>query len=296
MRGRRRPRGNTRGVSEVIGAILLVAITITAGVILWSFRLNLTPQAPMIGFTVRSGGSNPVWGDPSDCQPQGSWTYPLTSAERTPWTNSWESQCYYGETGNFSIVNTTEIIVSGHSPSDILISDITFTFVCNNDSSSGGTTVLVTGPLSTMTWFPGTSTTPAPDAPHLGWCGNFNAGNWSGVPGLLPAYGTFYNRLGMFIPLNPGDTALSNGDTFLLYIHNGGWPLDFLCVAVGVGMYPAWVCPNGMSAIPQADFDDYHGAPPWCFLTAAACTIYLTYTGNPSTLLAAIPVASLVSA
>jgi flagellin-like protein len=283
-------------VSEVIGAILLVAMTLTAGVILWNFHIRTPPSPPSIQWTVRTGSGYPAWGDPSDCAPIGFWTYPLTAAEANVWGNDWEPECYFGETGNFSTLNTSQVIITSHSPTNIPIADITFTFICNNASSTGGRTVLVTGPLSAMLWFPGVSTSPAPNAPHLGWCGNFDAGQWSGVPGLLPADGTLYNRLGMFVPINQNYTMLANGDTFVLYIHYGGFPLDYLCVAVGVGLYPSWVCPNGLSAIPVFDYDDYHGAPPWCFTTPNACVIQLTYTGNPATLLASIPVNSLAPA
>jgi hypothetical protein len=47
---------------------------------------------------------------------------------------------------------------------------------------------------------------------------------------------------------------------------------------------------------PVLDNDDYHGAPPWCFLTPSACTIYITYTGDPQTTLAEIPVYELAPA
>jgi len=292
---RRRWRGR-RGVSEIIGAILLVALTIVAGVILWTFRINTPPVAPSVSFAIRSGSSEPAWGDPTDCQPQGTWTYPLPGSQDNAWSNAWYNQCYIGTTGNFSTLNVSQMIVSGMSSTGIPLSQIRFTFVCNNNSVTGGTTVLVTGSLASMIWYPGNSTQPAPDAPSLGYCGNFYAGGWSGVAGLVPANGTLYNRLALFVPLVPGQTVLHNGDTFILYLHTGGFPLTFLCVAASVGLYAAWDCPSGDAATPQLDYDDYHGAPPWCFATANACTIYLTYTGNPSSLLATIPVAQLAPA
>lgn len=288
-----RRRHRRQGISEVVGAILLVALTIVAGVILWTFRINTPPSAPTVEFDIHSGLSNPAWGDPTDCQPQGQWTYPLTAAEDSPWANGWYAQCLNSATGNFSALNTSEFIISGMSSSSIPLSDVTLTFVCNNASSSGGTTILVSGSFDSMVWFPGESTEPATNAPHLGYCGSFDAGDWSGVAGLTPANGTLYNRLGFFEPLSPGETVLTDGDTFILYLHNGGWPITFLCVAVSVGLYAHQDCPAGDGYVPQLDYDDYHGAPPWCFTVEGACTIDLTYTGNPSALLATIPVTSL---
>lgn len=292
-KSRRRLRGRPRGVAEIIGAILLVALTIVAGVILWSFRINTPVAPPSVSFVIRSGSSNPAWGDPTDCQPTGSWTYPLARSQYGSWSNGWYNQCYVGTSGNFTTLNTTQLIVSGVSSTNLLLSQIVLTFLCNNNTATGGRTTLVTGSLASMTWFPRLSTQPAPDAPSLGYCGNFNAGGWSGVPDLLPANGSLYNRLGMFVPLQAGQVLLKTGDTFFLYIHNGGYPLTFLCVAAAVGLYAANTCPAPMKAVPQLDYDDYHGAPPWCFTTQNACTIDLTYTGNPHALLAQIPVSSL---
>lgn len=289
-------RSGRKGIAEIIGAILLIALTIVAGVILWSFRINTPPAPPSISFDVNSGSSHPAWGDPTDCQPQGTWTYPLTSSEQSPWRNAWYSQCELTAVGNFSVLNSTEFIISGLSSSSIPLTDVTFTFICNNASNKGGTTTLISGSLDSMIWFPGLSTQPPVNAPHLGYCGSFDAGDWSGVAGLVPANGSLYNRLGFFNPLVPGTTHLAAGDTFVLYLHNGGWPITYLCVAAGVGLYSTHDCPYSSPYVPEMDYDDYHGAPPWCFTTANACTIYLTYTGTPATILATIPVASLAPA
>jgi flagellin-like protein len=315
MHRARRWRANRRqGIAEIIGAILLVALTITAGVILWSFHINPPPSPPTVNFTIRSGGSNPVWGDPTDCQPWGwslaSYGSGISASQARNWVGNYNdgpnSGTWYGEcgdgsdgavTGNFSTLNTSQIIISGHSPSNIPLSEIDLTFVCNNASNNGGETILINGSLASMIWFPGSTSQPAANAPYLGYCGNFNAGGYAGA-----AFSTLYNRLGLFVPLQPGISTLENGDTFILYIHNGGWPIDFECVAVLGGINfddytPQNGCQhlNGNTAIgiPQLDYDDYHGAPPWCFTSLGACTIYLTYTGTPATTLATIPVYSL---
>jgi len=290
---RRRWRRGRRGVATIIGTILLLALTVVAGALLWSFRIYTPPAPPTVSFVIRTGSSQPAWGDPTDCQPWGTWTYPLTAAERTNWANDWYNECYLTPTGNFSAINVTQIIISGVSPTTIPLTQIQLSFICNNASTSGGTTVLLQGSLDSMVWFPGISTQPAANAPSLGYCGSFDAGGYSGVAGLTPANGTLYNRLGMFFPLISSSSVLTVGDTFIMYIHNGGWPITFLCVAASVGFYASSDCPHGDAATPQLDYDDYHGAPPWCFTSYNACDILLTYTGNPATRLAMIPVSTL---
>jgi hypothetical protein len=266
----------------VIGAILLIGLTVSAGVILWTFHFYQPPAPPSVSFVVRSGGSNPVWGDPTDCQPQGSWHYPLSGATNIRnWNNGFLAQCAYPATsGNYSLLNTTQLIFSSQSAGGIPLSEIQMTFVCNG-------TVLLTGSFQSMTWFPGSSFSVAANAPTLGFCGSFDAGGFGGG-----AFSTLYNRLGIFVPIRQNVSVLENGDTFILYIHNGGYPLDFACTtSFIVGYYG--LCGSVRNG-PIFDFDDYHGVPPWCFSGPGQCTIYLTYTGNPSTLLATIPVYTLV--
>lgn len=290
-RWRRRRR---RGIAEIIGAVLLVALTLVAGVLLWSFRIYTPQTPPTVSFVFRSGGSNPVWGDPTDCQPLGSWSYPLSSAYSNQWTNAWWNQCEYSVSGNFSAMNTTQIIVAGSSPNNIPLDQINLTFVCNGayapaPYTTTTNTVLISGTLASMTWFPGSTSQPAPNAPYLGYCGGFDAGNDAGA-----AFGTLYNRLAIFVPVSADTSLLMAGDTFYLYIHNGGWPLDYACITSGQPWgYDRSICPNGITGAPLLDVDDYHGAPPWCFSSPQACTIYVTYTGTPGALLATIPVYSL---
>ena len=291
-----------RGISEIIAVIFLLALTVVAGAILWSFRIYTPPNPPSMTVVVRSGGANPVWGDPTDCQPWGYNTsqYPMWGGTLDTWFNLWNNQCENHVTGNFSTLNSTEFIVSTHSPGGIPLSEIQFTFVCNNASSLGGTTILLNGTLASMIWYPGVSSQPAAGAPYLGYCGNFDAAS------ITAANGIYYNRLGLFVPIQQGVDYVQNGDTFILYIHNGGYPLDFEC-PVNTWAHNLFyfngenrtngclhVFSNGTAMpIPQLDYDDYHGAPPWCFLSINACTIYLTYTGYPYTVLAQIPVYSL---
>ena len=286
-RPRRWRRGHQRAISEIVGTVFLLGLTLTAGVILWSFRFNFAAAPPSVTFQIRSGGANPVWGDPTDCQPQGAWSY--SSPPSSKWYQAWWNQCDPQPpnlpTGNFSMLNTTSIIIGAVSSTNIPLQDITFSFICHNSTATGGTTVLVTGSLAAMSWFPGQSLKPSvSNPPTLGYCGNFNANGYGGG-----AYGTLYNRLGIFVPMTPKQTNLQTGDTFLLYIHNGGWPLDYECAIFG-GCTTATGAPYYG---PIMDQDDYHGAPPWCFTSVSACTIQFTYTGSPATTLASIPVYTL---
>ena len=244
---RLRRRSRRRGVAEILGAILLVALTITAGIILWSFRINTPPAPPSVTLAFKTGGSNPVWGDPTD---------------------------YNG--GEYSLLNTSQIIIQSTSPTNIPSTDVQLTFLCNGVYGQAGPnqggigpgnnlTVLIQGSLASMTWYPGYGTYPT-SGPKLGWCANFNAGGYGGG-----SFGVFFNRLGLFDPIRHGATVLGAGDTFILYIHSGCTPLD-----------------HG-----HCDTDDYHGAPPWCFTDPGACTIVLSYTGNPATILATISLTSL---
>ncbi len=253
---RRWRRSGRRAVSPIIGTILLLAITIVAGTLLWTFRFITPAAAPQVSFLIRSGGSNPVWGDGTDCSP-----------------------CS-GSDAQYSFMNTTQVIIASHTPADISLSDIVLTFVCSNASSGGPTTVLLTGTLANMTWIPGetgsSGSAPA-GSPLLGYCATLKVGGYGGSDD------TAYNRLCLFVPIDANQTALlENGDTFILYIHKGGFPLDYNNR-----------CSGGSSGDPCLDGDDYHGAPPWCFTTPGACTIYLTYVGNPTETLATIPVYSL---
>ncbi|MGP8073329.1 MAG: archaellin/type IV pilin N-terminal domain-containing protein [Thermoplasmata archaeon] len=299
-------RRRLRAVSEIIATILLLAITIVAGTILWTFHVYTPPPPPTVAFDIPGGGSNPVWGDPTDCQPLGSWTYPLAASLDNQWGQAWWNECeYFSEDeyptpGNFSSLNTTQIIFTQISNNHMALSDLNFTFVCNGNYAPAPyttttTTVLLTGTLSQMTWFPGLSGE-APAGPYLGYCGGFDMGAEAGV-----AYGSLFTRLGIFDPLSNATNYLVNGDAFIVYIHNGGYPLDYACIEASGHYAQPWandnaICPssgtypNGITGGPLLDVDDYHGAPPWCFEDPLACTIDISYTGAPNTLLLSIPV------
>ncbi len=178
--------------------------------------------------------------------------------------------------GTYNVMNASEIVFSGISPSNIPLSELTLTFLCDGqygeaNASQGGvgtttaTTILIQGSLASMTWYPGYGSYPS-SGPKLGYCANFNAGGYGGG-----AFGVYFNRLGLFDPIRMGDTTLQPGDTYILYVHTGCTPLD-----------------QG-----RCDADDYHGAPPWCFTDPGACTIQLTYNGGTPYVVANIPVTGL---
>ncbi|MGA8542076.1 MAG: archaellin/type IV pilin N-terminal domain-containing protein [Thermoplasmata archaeon] len=302
-------RSHRRGVAPIIATILLLGMTIAVFSILFSFKFATPPTPPTTGYAIRSGGSTPVWGDPTDCQPLGTWSYPLPAGQQTAWGNDWWNQCeYFSESlpgyttpGNFSLLNTTQLTFSSLSSGDIPLTDINVTFVCNgayapSPYTTSTNTILMQGTLDELTWNPGISTTVPANAPYLGYCGGFDMGAEAGV-----AFGAYFDRLLIFVPIVPfpgGNTAslLAAGDTIYVYIHNGGWPLDYACVVASQPWAgdPA-ICPDGTVDHALLDVDDYHGTPPWCFNAPGACTLYITYTGYPSSLIAAIPVSSLAA-
>lgn len=271
---RRALRARRRGVSNVIAAIMLVAITIVAGTTLWTLHFNFPPSGYYVTYIANAGLKVPAWGDPTDCVPYG---YPIapynswTSAEKTV---GYSTYCG-GEIGNFSLINASSIVFTSVNPATIPLSQIGVEFLCHNTTPVANSTVLVGGSLAAMTWFPGASTSPAPNAPQLGWCGSFDANNYGGG-----AFGTLYNRLMIFTPIHQSSNVLQPGDTLIVYVHTPGSVYD----------------PQTNHGAGGADSDDFHGAPSWCFTTPGACEIKFLFTGNPNQLLADVPIYSISGA
>ena len=232
-----RRRSNRRAVSPILATVFLVALTLTAGILIWTLQLHPTPALPMVYYQAEGGITYPVWGDPTDLN---------------------------ATTGLYSNMNASIISITKVTE-PVPLKAVQFTFVCHNDTPTPVTTLLVSGSLAAMSWFPGSSQTIPTNAPTLGYCATFNANG-------LGAFSTFYNRLGFYEPLTLGASLLEAGDAFILYLHTPRSVLE--------GNHP--------------DVDDYHGAPPWCFVRADACTIYLTDTQtSASVVLAKIPVIQL---
>ncbi|HZY71002.1 MAG TPA: hypothetical protein VFF67_08525 [Thermoplasmata archaeon] len=147
------------------------------------------------------------------------------------------------------------VVFTSHSPDNIPLSALQLTFICNQ-------TTLLQANFQSLEVVPGTGANPGASAPHIANCGTWNWGSGHGYSG------TYFNRLLYFQQLKPTLPVLANGDQLVVYIHP---PADF-CDRNNH-------CPD----------DDYHGVPPWCFAVPGDCTIYLSYTQNPVTLIASIP-------
>jgi flagellin-like protein len=274
-------RTRRRGISNIIATIILVAITITAGISLFTLRFRFPSPSPYITYAARAGLKIPAWGDPTDCTPAG-WPMGPGSSWGASEQSAWWNKCYFRQIGNYSPMNATEIVIASVSPSNLPLTGVTFSFLCHNATGTPSTTTLVTGTLAAMTWFPGSTTSAPPNAPHLGWCGSFDANDWGGG-----AFGTLYNRLGIFVPISQtNDATLQAGDAFILYVHTSG------------SLYDPGPPAYGGSIRTGADQDDYHGAPTWCFTTPGACNIVFQYTapGGETNELANIPVYSISGA
>ena len=277
MRYYRRRRSG--GVSEILASVLLVGITLTSGVLLWIFVIPTPVVQPTINYTATGGLTYPAWGDPTDCSPVLPFpsSYYLNNGTSDPrfntYMNAWWNDCEFGTSGTYNQMNATEIVFTQVSQV-VPLQDIQFNFVCSNSTPSRLTTFLVRGSLQDMSWIPGSSSVLPSTAPKLGSCGTFNASGFGGG-----AFGTYYNRLGFFKPLVNGESQLLAGSAFVLYIHTQNSVLEA----------PSPLEPHATWG--QPDFDDFHGAPTWCFTTPGACTIDLVDTAiSTHPLLVSIPV------
>ena len=283
MRARRGWRRARRaGTSETVATVFLIGLTIVAGVFLWTWVVPLPVVAPTIQYTAMGGLTYPVWGDPTDCWPVLPFppSYYLGNgshdARWNTYMNAWNSQCLNSGAGTYNSMNVSEIVFT-HVSQPVPLASIQFNFICHNTTPAPLTTFLVRGSLAAMSWFPGASQVIDPGAPKLGSCGTFNASGFGGG-----AFSVYYNRLGFFKPIVAGESQLLPGSSFVLYIHTGNSVLEA----------PSPIEPP--STWNKADFDDYHGAPSWCFTTVDACTIVLVDTAiSTQPVLATIPVFSL---
>ncbi len=265
-----------------MAAVLLIGITVAAGVLLWTFRFDTVSPTPTVYYTAQAGLTYPVWGDPTDCWPvlPYSWSYYLGNgsgdARWNTYMTAWNSQCLNGNTGLYNAMNATEIVITQVSQ-PVRLADIQFNFLCHNDTPTAMTTFLVRGSLQAMSWFPGSSQTLPSNAPKLWSCGTFNASGYGGG-----AFSVYYNRLGFFKPLTFGATQLEAGDAIVLYVHSKNAVLEA----------PSPIEPQ--STWNHDDFDDFHGAPTWCFTDPNACSVVLVDTALKSQpVLATIPLVSL---
>ena len=277
--------GRGRGVSDVIGAVLLVAITIVLVIVIYMIRFPLAPSPPTVSYQAVTAGTKPVWGDPTDCRPNSdtlpfNWQYYLANgtgnstdkARYNLYMNWWWAECENGTNGTYNAMNVSLIQIS-HVSAPIPLADVQFKFICTNTTPTYVSTTLVDGPLGAMEWVPGSSESLNASAPTLGKCATYTA---SGAGG--GANSVYYNRLGYFDPVNYGLNDLSPAQTLVIYVHTP----DSVFEAPNP-LYPS-------SKWNQPDSDDYHGAPPWCFTVPGACTIELLDTQwSPAVVLVQIP-------
>ena len=112
---RRRPvRQGRRAVSPIISSILLTGITIAAGVVLWTFRVQTPSAGVQVEYVAEGDQTEPAWGDPTDC----SNTSIYAACDGLP--------AFF-------------LIFTSHAPESILLSQLDFDLRCNKTSLLNGT-------------------------------------------------------------------------------------------------------------------------------------------------------------
>lgn len=187
----RRPR-NSRGVSNIIAVILLVAMTVVLAAVLFAFKPPVPQATSSIYYTVDTGTTAPTWGDLTDCANVND---PSTCAQQP----------------------AVDIIFTTQSPGTMPVSELEFIFLCNG-------TVYFDSTLPNMLYIPTTNHAAnfncvEPGGNCLQTCGKYN-------PAAVFGYDIPFSRLGFFWQLNPNATYLSDGDSIVLYIHSTTAPHD----------------------------------------------------------------------
>jgi len=214
----------------------------------------------MLGITVAAGTILWLYRPPLPPSPMTVQYVAIGSQTEPSWgdpTDCTNSTIY----ANCDLLPAFFIVFTSHSPENIPLKSLVFDFRCNGTS-------LVNGTFLAMEVVPGSGANPNAGSPQLGKCGT-----WTPSPNGNQA--TYFNRLTYFQQVSVGAPTLKNGDIYVVYIH----PKADFCDT----HKPTPYCPD----------DDFHGAPPWCFTVVGACTIFISYTGNPQQLIATIPVSQL---
>lgn len=171
-------RRSRRGVAPVFGVLLLVTITIILTATLYQLRIQ-TPQAVItLSYAVNTQGSEPTWGDGSDCKNVGT----VQTCQTLP---------------------TINIIFP--DPPAALISQILFTFYCNGS-------VYLQATLAQMAWVPGSTGTVGSTGPQLQNCGTFvpQKAAWN-------RFAFFEQEVPGSTALHPGDTLVVYAHTFTTF-------------------------------------------------------------------------------
>jgi hypothetical protein len=168
------------GSSNNIAAVLLLAMTVAIGAVLWGYRPPLPPSPVVVQYIALGDESEPTWGDPTDC------------------TNTTiYAQC--------DTIPAFFVVFTSHSPTNIPLYDLSVDMRCNGTS-------LVNGTLAAMEVVPGTGASPSSNSPKLGSCGTW-------TPSAVGTTATYFNRLMYFQQVTPGYPTLQNGDQLVVYVH-----------------------------------------------------------------------------
>ncbi|MGB6500252.1 MAG: hypothetical protein WBG19_02470 [Thermoplasmata archaeon] len=263
-------------MAEGVATVLLVAITVVLSALIFAVRFPITPAPPNVSYQIVTGGTRPVWGDPTDCHPDlpQAPSYYLGLGKSVTlyndYMNAWWADCDFGDTGTYNLMNVSAIQIVDVSVA-VPLADVEFQFICTNTTPKYVQTTFVQGPLSSMEWVPGSSQNLSASAPKIGKCATYDASG-------MGANSVYYNRLGYFDPVDYQRSDLAPGQTIIIYVHTPNSVLE---------------APNPIEPVSSwniSDADDYHGAPPWCFTVPGACAINLIDTEwRPGVILTTIP-------
>jgi hypothetical protein len=185
---RTRPTARRRAVTTIVAAVLLVALTVVAGAVLWAMTFRLPSATATVEYVAVGDQSEPVWGDCTDC-----------------------NSCSTGVVIKCDVLPATYIVFTSHSPDPIPLSSLSFEFTCNGTS-------YLNASLDKMEMLPGQVWTPGPSSPSLGRCGTFDPHTLKHVAKI------WFNRLAFFRQVSPNATVLKNGDAIVVYIDsNNSW-------------------------------------------------------------------------
>ncbi|HEV2167178.1 MAG TPA: archaellin/type IV pilin N-terminal domain-containing protein [Thermoplasmata archaeon] len=281
----RRFHRRRRAVSPIIATILLVGITIIAGISLWTLRFRFPTSNPQISFYVSGSGVMETFGDGSDCKTVGSGPSATQTCEVLP---------------------AIDVVVTSFSPSTLPVAKLQLYFHCEG-------TIYLTGTLASMEWVPGSTGTvggPGNGVPGLGTCGSYTP----------PQAG--FNRFMYYQQVTPGDANLEAGDQFVISAQSFSPPYcafapstSNICwvtsaqnslIQANSKLFPS-TCPspgyvmggnpamNGSYGLNQCD-DDYHGVPSSsCYTVSGNCEMDIIAVGPPPALALSLPFVNLYS-
>jgi len=206
---RTRRRRNHRGVSNLIGVILLVAMTVILASVLFAFKPPVPQAVSSVYYTIQTGTTAPTWGDTTDCA---NIKDPASCAQQP----------------------AVDIVFTTQSPGTMPVADLEFVFICNG-------TVYFDSTLPNMLYIPTTNHAAnfncvSPGGNCLQTCGSYD-------PAKVFGYSIPFSRLGFFWQLTPGATYLSDGDSIVMYVHSTTAPHDVGSTKPDTDDYhgmPAW--------------------------------------------------------